>query len=77
MSQNTKCHMHTKNGVTITTMESYLIYPPLTLQKFLGKLLKKAAGAVGRFARSSAGRAIGGVLRSIPKVIRGNRNKKK
>jgi len=37
------------------------------LEQFLGKLIKRAAGAVGRFAKSSAGRAIGGVLKSVAK----------
>lgn len=37
------------------------------LEQFLGKLIKRAAGAVGKFARSSAGRAIGGFLKSAAK----------
>lgn len=37
------------------------------LNQFLGKLIKRAAGAVSRFAKSSAGRAIGGVLKSVAK----------
>jgi uncharacterized protein (DUF697 family) len=37
------------------------------LDQFLGKLIKKAAGAVKTFARSSAGRAIGGILKSAAK----------
>ncbi|MFD3003163.1 hypothetical protein ACFS7Z_22560 [Pontibacter toksunensis] len=37
------------------------------LDLFLGKLVRRAGRAVGKFARSSAGRAIGGVLKSIAK----------
>lgn len=37
------------------------------MEQFLGKLIKRAAGAVGKFARSSAGRAIGGFLKSAAK----------
>lgn len=37
------------------------------LDQFLGKLIKRAGRAVGKFARSSAGRAIGGVLKSVAK----------
>jgi hypothetical protein len=37
------------------------------LEQFLGKLVRRAAGAVGRFAKSSAGRAIGGFLKSAAK----------
>jgi len=37
------------------------------LEQFLGKLIKKAAGAAKNFARSSAGRAIGGFLKSAAK----------
>ena len=37
------------------------------LDLFLGKLVRRAGRAVGRFARSSAGRAIGGVLKSVAK----------
>lgn len=37
------------------------------LDRFLGSLIKRAAGAVGRFAKSSAGRAIGGFLKAAAK----------
>lgn len=37
------------------------------LEQFLGKLIRRAAGAVGKFAKSSAGRAIGGFLKSAAK----------
>jgi uncharacterized protein (DUF697 family) len=37
------------------------------LDQFLGKLFKKAAGAVSNFARSNAGRALGGLLKNIAK----------
>jgi uncharacterized protein (DUF697 family) len=37
------------------------------MEQFLGKLIRRAAGAVSRFAKSSAGRAIGGVLKSVAK----------
>jgi hypothetical protein len=37
------------------------------MDQFLGKLVKRAAGAVGRFAKSSAGKAIGGFLKSAAK----------
>ncbi|MBL0358492.1 MAG: hypothetical protein IPP72_17250 [Chitinophagaceae bacterium] len=38
------------------------------LEQFLGSLIKKAAGAVSNFARSSTGRAIGGFLKSAAKT---------
>jgi hypothetical protein len=34
------------------------------LDQFLGKLIRRAGQAVGRFARSSTGRALGGILKS-------------
>lgn len=37
------------------------------LDHFLGDLISRAGSAVGRFARSSAGQAIGGVLKTIAK----------
>ena len=37
------------------------------LDLFLGKLVRRAGRAVGKFVRSSAGRAIGGVLKSVAK----------
>ncbi len=37
------------------------------LEQFLGNLIKKAAGAVRTFANSSAGRAVGGFLKSAAK----------
>jgi hypothetical protein len=37
------------------------------LNLFLGKLFKKAKQAVGRFAKSGAGRALGGILKSAAK----------
>jgi uncharacterized protein (DUF697 family) len=37
------------------------------LNQFLGKLIKSAGRAVGNFARSSVGRTIGGVLKSVAK----------
>ena len=37
------------------------------LDQFLGKLIKKAAGAAKSFARSSAGKALGGILKSAAK----------
>ncbi|MGY3090368.1 uncharacterized protein (DUF697 family) [Hymenobacter sp. UYAg731] len=39
------------------------------LNQFLGSFLKKAAGAVGNFAKSSVGRTIGGVLKSVAKKV--------
>ncbi|TGE28824.1 hypothetical protein [Hymenobacter metallicola] len=38
------------------------------LNQFLGKLIKSAGRAVGNFANSSVGRAIGGALKSVAKV---------
>jgi hypothetical protein len=55
------------------TMEMELASELLTvsneqeMQQFLGKLIKRAAGAVSNFARSSAGKAIGGFLKSAAK----------
>ena len=37
------------------------------LDQFLGNLIKKAGSAIGKFAKSSAGKAIGGVLKTIAK----------
>jgi uncharacterized protein (DUF697 family) len=37
------------------------------LEQFLGGLIKKAAGAVSSFARSSAGKALGGILKAAAK----------
>ncbi|MHA4846477.1 hypothetical protein ACX0G7_20035 [Flavitalea antarctica] len=37
------------------------------MEQFLGKLVRRAAGAVKSFAKSSAGRAIGGFLKSAAK----------
>jgi hypothetical protein len=37
------------------------------LDLFLGKLVRRAGRAVGKFARSSAGRAIGGILKNVAK----------
>lgn len=37
------------------------------LEQFLGGLIRRAAGAVSKFAKSSAGRALGGVLKSVAK----------
>lgn len=37
------------------------------MDQFLGKLVRKAAGAVSRFAQSSAGKAVGGFLKSAAK----------
>jgi len=37
------------------------------LNMFLGKLIRKAGQAVGNFARSSAGKALGGVLKTVAK----------
>ncbi|MCJ8166186.1 hypothetical protein MKJ04_15165 [Pontibacter sp. E15-1] len=37
------------------------------LDQFLGKLVRRAGRAVGKFARSSAGRAIGGILKKVAK----------
>jgi hypothetical protein len=37
------------------------------MDQFLGKLVRKAAGAVSSFAKSSAGKAIGGFLKSAAK----------
>lgn len=39
----------------------------MELEEFLGKLVRRAAGAVKSFANSSAGRAIGGVLKAAAK----------
>jgi hypothetical protein len=39
------------------------------LDQFLGKLLSKAVSAVGDFARSDAGRAVGGMVKSAAKQI--------
>ena len=38
------------------------------MEQFLGKLLKRAARGIGKFARSGIGRAIGGALRTVAKV---------
>lgn len=38
------------------------------LDRFLGKLVRRAARGIRNFARSSVGRAIGGVLRSVAKA---------
>lgn len=38
------------------------------LEQFLGKLFKKVAGGVKAFAKSSAGRAIGGILKKAAKT---------
>jgi hypothetical protein len=35
------------------------------LEEFLGKLIKKAGGAIKSFANSSAGKALGGVLKTV------------
>jgi hypothetical protein len=37
------------------------------LNYFLGKLVKKAAGAIGKVARSPIGQALGGVLKTVAK----------
>ena len=37
------------------------------LEQFLGSLFKKVAGGVSNFAKSSAGRALGGMLKSVAK----------
>lgn len=37
------------------------------LNHFLGKLIKKAAGAIGKVARSPIGQALGGVLKTVAK----------
>lgn len=37
------------------------------LDQFLGKLIKKGAGAAGRFLKSKTGRALGGVLKNVVK----------
>lgn len=37
------------------------------LDLFLGKLVRRAGRAVGKFARSSAGRAVGGLLKNVAK----------
>jgi uncharacterized protein (DUF697 family) len=37
------------------------------LDRFLGKLMSKAVGAVSKFAKSGAGRALGGMLKGIAK----------
>jgi hypothetical protein len=37
------------------------------LDQFLGKMFKRVGGGIGRFARSSAGRALGGVLKNVAK----------
>jgi uncharacterized protein (DUF697 family) len=39
------------------------------LDRFLGKLFKKAAGAVSNFAKSSAGKALGGILKGVAKKV--------
>ncbi len=38
------------------------------LEQFLGSLIKKAGGAIGKFVKSPVGKAIGGVLKSAAKV---------
>lgn len=38
------------------------------LDRFLGKLFKKAAGAVSNFAKSGAGKALGGMLKTVAKT---------
>jgi hypothetical protein len=38
------------------------------LDRFLGKLIKKAAGAVGKIVRSPIGRAVGGLLKGVAKT---------
>lgn len=37
------------------------------LDQFLGKMFSKAGRAIGKFARSSTGRALGGVLKTVAK----------
>ncbi len=38
------------------------------LDQFLGKLIKKAGQAIGKFAKSSAGKALGGILKGAAKA---------
>jgi hypothetical protein len=39
------------------------------LDRFLGALIKKVGGAVGKFVKSDAGKAIGGVLKGVAKKV--------
>ncbi|MCE3281750.1 MAG: hypothetical protein K0Q66_487 [Chitinophagaceae bacterium] len=59
----------TFNEVTEMELASELltIQSEAELDQFLGKLFKKAVGAASKFAKSSAGKALGGVLKGIAK----------
>ena len=39
------------------------------LEQFLGKLIKKAGGAIGKFVKSPVGKAIGGFLKAAAKKV--------
>lgn len=49
-------------------MELLSVQSEQELDMFLGKLFKKAAGAVGKFVKSPVGKALGGVLRTAAKT---------
>jgi uncharacterized protein (DUF697 family) len=59
----------TFNEITEMELASELlnVQSELELDQFLGKLFKKAAGAVSNFAKSSTGKALGGMLKGIAK----------
>jgi uncharacterized protein (DUF697 family) len=59
----------TFNEVTEMELASELltIQSEMELDQFLGKLFKKAVGAATNFARSSTGRALGGMLKGLAK----------
>ncbi|MBC7888367.1 MAG: hypothetical protein H7Z13_10805 [Ferruginibacter sp.] len=59
----------TFNEVTEMELASELlsIQSEAELDQFLGKLFKKAAGAVKNFAKSSTGKALGGMLKGLAK----------
>ncbi len=59
----------TFNEVTEMELASELlsIQSEMELDQFLGKLFKKAVGGVRNFARSSTGRALGGMLKGLAK----------
>jgi len=59
----------TFNEVTEMELASELlsVQSEAELDQFLGKLFKKAAGAVGKFAKSGLGKSLGGMLKGIAK----------
>lgn len=59
----------TFNEITEMELASELlnVQSEAELDQFLGKLFKKAAGAVSKFAKSSTGKALGGMLKGLAK----------